>query len=127
VVRVDWQVAGSWLIRYVEEQKEAQHSLRQLEKLKMAFFLRAITYCHRGDRIFLQNVYQQDYAMSQSRALKSEQLLPQKPEYLYYTITHLPNLQLADCYWYLIMQNFETSRQDVFYSSIQQIFHIMQS
>jgi hypothetical protein len=79
VVRVDWQVTGRWSIRYVWERKEAQHSLRQLEKwekksYKWLFFLRAIMYCHRGDRVFLQNVYLQDYTMSQSTVPKSEQL-----------------------------------------------------
>lgn len=47
----------------------------------------------------------------------------QKLEYLCYMITHLPNLQLADCYWCLTMRNFETSRQNVLHSYIQQIFH----
>ena len=47
----------------------------------------------------------------------------QKLEYICFMITHLPNLKLADCYWCLTMQNFETSRQDVLHSYIQQILH----
>jgi hypothetical protein len=48
----------------------------------------------------------------------------QKLEYLCYTITHLPKLQLADCYWCPTMQNLKPPDK-MYYTLIYSKYSIM--
>ena len=119
VVKVYWQVAGRWSIRYVGWREVAHHCLRQLEKWENK---------HKNGFFKVHNVLSQRRQNLPPKHLTTRlhhvtTQSTQKLEYLCYVITHLPNLQLADCYWCLTTQNFETSRQDVLHSYIQQIFH----